>query len=579
MAKRAAVVIGVDKTGGGLDPLNAAALCARRVETWLTNEGFDVICLTDDGGQPVTVAAVKAAIKSFVGVPITCDQLVVYFSGHGQFHGYSDHWLLTDAPEDVDEAVDLEQAMFLARRSGIKNVVFISDACRSVPGSATASKVNGSALFPNHATIPGYSKVDFIKATAEGTSAWEGTLNGQPWSVLTKAWMQAYQTPTPDMVKQLDRPGGPLHVVPNRRLEAFLKKEVNRLLYKLKIITAPQDIEVTIPSPEDVYIATCPPPPPEDPNAVEKALDQDDPAEAMATLSVGADASAALTRGLTFRGLGASDDRHPMAVFRMDTQMRVEANRPTPEVRHFETGCGFTVRGDSVREAWTQFGWTEPGGRRGPDEDIDAVRVAPDGDVSPTLIEFDSGRGVLLPAFRGQIAHLNVTAEGVASVSYVPSEYDPRFAAYADRQDHLDRLRALAALSSEARNFHFNSEREASDFISQFWFDDWADPALSIYAGYALAELSAMDMLNRLFDMTAGLLGVPLPDHLVLLDDASGFGAPITPPLLTRGWALWGLNGLEVDPVHRRARQYLCPSLWTTFEPEGMAILKDGFSI
>ena len=128
--KKAAVIIGVGKTGG-LVPLKSPVPGAKRVADWLKGEGFEVQCLTDES-RPVIAGEVKRAIKSFVTLPPRFDLLVVYFSGHGYWYPRSDQWLLSQAPTEPDEAINLRSAMDSAERTGIANVVFISDACRSL---------------------------------------------------------------------------------------------------------------------------------------------------------------------------------------------------------------------------------------------------------------------------------------------------------------------------------------------------------------------------------------------------------------------------------------------------------------
>ena len=169
MRKAAAVAIGVDRTGG-LDPLKSAARGAREVAGWLTSEGFDVECLTDGPGTPVTASAVSAAIAKFATKPATYDLLVVYFSGHGQWHTRADHWLLSGAPQNTAEAINLEGAMYTARKSGVPNIVFISDACRTIPRSDVDSLVNGVDAFPNHG-IQSPTKIDYFKATSDARPA------------------------------------------------------------------------------------------------------------------------------------------------------------------------------------------------------------------------------------------------------------------------------------------------------------------------------------------------------------------------------------------------------------------------
>ena len=78
MAVRAAVVVGVNKTGS-LPLLNAAVSGAVTVATWLRSEGFEVKLLVDSSG-PVKASDVFDAISELVGRG-TLDQLVIYFSG------------------------------------------------------------------------------------------------------------------------------------------------------------------------------------------------------------------------------------------------------------------------------------------------------------------------------------------------------------------------------------------------------------------------------------------------------------------------------------------------------------------
>jgi hypothetical protein len=64
--QKAAVIIGVDKTGAGLPRLNAAASGAEDFANWARSEQFDVELITDKGGVSVTVSQIKTAIKKYV---------------------------------------------------------------------------------------------------------------------------------------------------------------------------------------------------------------------------------------------------------------------------------------------------------------------------------------------------------------------------------------------------------------------------------------------------------------------------------------------------------------------------------
>src|SRR3954468_8761805 len=113
---RAAIVIGVDKAGD-LPKLRAAASGALAMGEWLSGEGFDVTTLTDANG-PVRFADLFDAVKRNVD-NAALTQLVIYFAGHGFVNGYSEHWMLSGAPDNQNEAVSLNESVFNARLTGI----------------------------------------------------------------------------------------------------------------------------------------------------------------------------------------------------------------------------------------------------------------------------------------------------------------------------------------------------------------------------------------------------------------------------------------------------------------------------
>ncbi len=113
---RGAVVIGVNKAGE-LPALSAAALGAKSVAAWLAAEGFETKLFTDERGQ-VRANQLFEAIAEFVDRG-TLDQLVVYFSGHGFLNAFNEYWMLSNAPQNPNEAVSLTESVVLARESAI----------------------------------------------------------------------------------------------------------------------------------------------------------------------------------------------------------------------------------------------------------------------------------------------------------------------------------------------------------------------------------------------------------------------------------------------------------------------------
>src|SRR5262249_47991973 len=94
--KRAAVVIGVDKTGD-LPRLKDAARGAQLTASWAREQGMDPVhVFTDEKKKLVDVSAIKTAIRELVDAA-NISQLLIYFAGHGVNRQRHEYWLLSDA--------------------------------------------------------------------------------------------------------------------------------------------------------------------------------------------------------------------------------------------------------------------------------------------------------------------------------------------------------------------------------------------------------------------------------------------------------------------------------------------------
>ena len=168
---RAAVVIGLDNAAGLLG-LSDAVGAAKRFATWATKERFDSVeLLTDAGDTTVRLDDILAAVTQ--AVKDECDQLVIYFSGHGFLRG-SEIWVLSNGTTNANEAVDLGGSIEFARDSGIAHVIFISDACRSLPANIRVSRIQGGVIFPlSNPAPPPRASIDLFYATLPGDVALE----------------------------------------------------------------------------------------------------------------------------------------------------------------------------------------------------------------------------------------------------------------------------------------------------------------------------------------------------------------------------------------------------------------------
>ncbi|WP_203669576.1 caspase family protein [Cellulomonas pakistanensis] len=172
---RALVLVGVARTGGRFPELPAVPGAVADVRSWAAEQGVPddlVLTFTDDDGAPVTSGAVLAGVRALVDRG-DVDQLVVYFSGHGINTGNAEFWLLTGAPEDGSQAVNVSLTSWFAERLPVRHVVLVSDACRTAASTVQELSVQGVAVVPNLPPRGPAAAVDVFYACALGDPAYE----------------------------------------------------------------------------------------------------------------------------------------------------------------------------------------------------------------------------------------------------------------------------------------------------------------------------------------------------------------------------------------------------------------------
>lgn len=563
MKKKAAVVIGVNKTGGR-PVLSSAASSAKQVADWLRGESFEVKCLHDDDGGSVTKTDVEQAIEEFVTVPPKYHLLVVYFSGHGLWQARSDRWLLSNAATRGSEAINLLTAMDTARYSGIPNVVFISDACRSLPTSRAGAYVDGVQGFPTLSDIVTRSDVDFFKATSDLQSAYELTIGGVSRSLLTHALMLAYVEPEPDMVREIQEGGQTVAVVPNRKLRHYLQTKVDELIDEANS-NVKQRIEYNVPCDDDVYISRVLGP----------------PVQRMHTISTprraaGHYAADAIPEALR-RGDVSPELRH------MPDQAEFNRQIPSPEVDHYESQVGFAVSGaivtDAIVSPRTNARVELLDGGDG-NTHVAKIRLYNVHRVASVGIMFDDRRCTVVPALEGYIGHVVVSEDGVAGVNYVPSSNTDRWPDYSQVKERIETLRAKVAIAVDHNSFQVDSREQANALAGAIRIMKGLDPTLGLYAAHAYSQAGMPDQVAdvrgyMLNDLGADLFDVKLLASRAMPVPADADGPPVAPfcPMLTQTWNLLRSRHAVLPPEIENASAYLCNSLWTTFEPEGSAMV------
>ena len=255
----------------------------------------------------------------------------------------------------------------------------------------------------------------------------------------------------------------------------------------------------------------------------------------------------------------------------------------------FETGCGFSVTGAWVREAWI-VGEQDP-------EIIDQgngsgqpalVRIPRSyGKPVTVALVFGDGSGTVLAALPGFIGLVTVESGNVASVAYSPSRDSDLWVEYEKVGKRIDELRALVVTSAKYGAFRIEGDRESRTAAIRRLADKTrvgkaVDPTMGIYAAYLYADANVPEALRSLQSYMRSDLGVDLFDVALLADSLSGrrvevsLNAMVVPfcPMLTQGWQLLRVREVTLADNVQQARRDLQPGLWTTFGPRGMEFIR-----
>jgi hypothetical protein len=247
------------------------------------------------------------------------------------------------------------------------------------------------------------------------------------------------------------------------------------------------------------------------------------------------------------------------------------------DVHHFETETGVTVLGAPIADIVAcndaQVAVLDPGYYNS----TGVIRLNLQGSTCSVALRFPDGRGTVLAGLRGFIAHVMVNRDGVASVSYVPSDNSWRWVDYKQRRERIDVLRATVAAAVRLHVFRLDDKTDAAHVAERIRVMKGLDPSLGLYAAYAYSEADRRDDVEsvRAFmydDLQADLFDV------ALLAGRRGQWPPARPvvpfcPMLTQGWNFLRARAVELPSVLDDAQDELEPALWTTFKPSRAEVI------
>jgi hypothetical protein len=584
--KRAAVIIGVDQTGD-FPKLYDAARGARLAEKWARQQAMETVVLTDER-TPVEARTIKDAVKRLVDAG-NLDQLVIYFAGHGVNRQRQEYWLLSGAPDDTQEAVNVAGTMLLATTCGIPHIVLISDACRTAADGIRAQSVNGCEIFPNREEPE--RPVDIFLACRLGQPSNEvrdvRVTSTEYRALYTNELIPALMGQRPEVVEWTRDGERNVGVVRMRALRDFVSTAVSARLQALNLHTKIiQEPIATISSDPAAWLSRF-----SEQTAIEsltvsrgtsRAIGQpprtDERVSRELVRSVLTDSPAGLARTL--------ENTRRLNVFVPEPLAKSAERLAQPfGPTHQETRCGFKVRGARIVEAHAASGAAVMNMRNAPGfpagEVVQADRVPRPG-VSVLLV-FADGTGTLLPAIPDFLAALTIEGGELVDVTYEPSDNTSRWQEFQHAAPELRALRAIISASMTRGVFKLEAA-DGLDIARRMQQSKGIDPSLAVYAAYAYQDLNQGSLIREMAGYMESDLGAPMFDVAMLARRFKGKRVArdtnvLSPtPLLSQGWALLSAYDITLPPNVDKIRNSLLPSLWTMLDPAGVDRVREAIA-
>ncbi len=165
-----AICIGVNNVKN-FTPLQGATKGAIKFSEWAKSQGYEIKLFLDDDKFVVKANDIFDFIQECLN-SMRYSQMLIYFSGHGILRGPKQElWLLSNAGTNPNEFINVNESKDNASTCPIPYVLFISDACRSLP--TNLNQTNGaSSIFPIMESIDD-NVIDIFYATRPGAVAYE----------------------------------------------------------------------------------------------------------------------------------------------------------------------------------------------------------------------------------------------------------------------------------------------------------------------------------------------------------------------------------------------------------------------
>lgn len=569
--KKHAILIGIN-TIPDLGYLSAPTSYAVKMKAWAETQGYITHLFIDEPVDDLVSGKcsridILAVTKKIIDDG--CDQLLIYFAGHGVERTIGDDvWLLPGYVDDPADCISIFLSQQLAFRTGIEHVIMISDACRSASDSASIRPITPSSLLPNRKNIDHRTAVDIFYSTWPGEDSTDlrDANTGEYRSIYSDSLLDCLHGNIPEIIKDIVNIRPKFPAVFSHELNDYLKKEVPE---KMRLIGGILQYPMgTVSSSDPLYLSSFPL---VDGDSEEEVIEEtglsviiepifrpvetkkiDEKLESFIKLKGGRikvqmqkilrdfkhdynlfTSPAILNENIT--GLYITGNNNPMVLSSRENDMYLERKDfSVPVVLNFED----VLTGD--RALYFVSNWRK--------NRFYPVNVIP-----------------------GYLTQVVFEKHELLTVNYFPTDrnnkYDANFWAteVAERKAHI---------IMAAKNGMFQGTQEMGDYLRTY---KHLDPTLGLFAAYAYFQKGDFDGLRDLYRFLLNHQHFILGD-IQLLNKLSATNLDfereneIPFPLLTEGWTY--LNMLESNPYNFLSKQ-LQPGLWASFDRLGIDLISD----
>lgn len=236
---------------------------------------------------------------------------------------------------------------------------------------------------------------------------------------------------------------------------------------------------------------------------------------------------------------------------------------------HFETQCGFKVRGAEISQAYCSQPFDK--------ESSDVVSVNLGNQAAANvMIVFKNETSVVLPALQYHLTALNFEEGELTSVSYEPADTSGLYSEYDVRE--LRVLRSAIAAAARFGVFRLGGD-DGLKLAQRIQYAKTKDPSMALYAAYAYHDLHQSERIEEMQGYFYNQFRVRFFDLALLTRSLDAPPPEIMPfcPMLAQGWSMLSAFGARVPKALQDAESDLVPSLWTVFGKSTTARLRQAW--